>query len=104
MLNLEKVDIGSLESILNKVQKTHHFFKALREIAEENRKTQTPTFLSQEDVSVILGFTCSHLAILRHRGTGPTFRKVGKSISYDIADLFNYIDSCRHASTAEDAC
>ena len=95
MLNLEKVDIHSLESILDKVQKTHQFFSTLREIAAKNKQSKVPTFLSKEDTASILGVTCSHLGVLRHRKKGPHFSKVGGAIYYEVADLLDYIDSCK---------
>ena len=101
MLDLEKIDVNSLENILEKVQKIHRFFKTLREIAEENKKTHTPSFLSKEETAMILGITPSHLAVLRHRGKGPKFLKVGHCIYYDVADVLDYINSCRYLSTTE---
>jgi hypothetical protein len=95
MLNLEKIDIHSLESILAKVQKTHLFFSTLREIAEKNKQSKIPTFLSKEETASILGISCGHLAVLRHRKSGPNFSKIGGAIYYDITDLLDYIDSCK---------
>jgi hypothetical protein len=103
MLDFEKIDLNSLNTILDKVKKVNHFFKALREIADENRRTNTPSFLSPEDVSTILGMTAPHLGVLRCRGKGPKFMKIGHAICYDVADVLDYINSCRRDSASTPA-
>ncbi|MEI8295773.1 MAG: hypothetical protein WCG04_04545 [Alphaproteobacteria bacterium] len=104
LLNFASVDIDAFAAILDKARQAHNFLKSLMEIAAENKQTHTYTLISQADAATILGKTPAFLGVLRHRGSGPNFYKIGGTISYDINDVLNYLESCRHTPTTTTMC
>ena len=48
-----------------------------------------------------LGVAESTLAKWRMRGDPPTYRKLGRVVVYDQADLDSYLESCRRQSTSD---
>ena len=79
----------------------HHLYKGLREITGENKKTQTPLFLSRQEAAIGLSVNISHLKVLRHRDQRPKFRKIASSIYYGVSNLLDYINSCYCTSTPD---
>ena len=43
------------------------------------------------------------LRIARIRGTGPAYRKFGRTVRYTIEDLLAYVDQAKRTSTAQAA-
>lgn len=100
-------DIGAslenLEALVETLKRKQNTFKTFREICEENKRTGTKTFVDEVEAAKIIGCAASLLANKRHKGTGPHFFKVAGRIRYDLADLLDYIDSCKNSCTCKKA-
>jgi excisionase family DNA binding protein len=48
-----------------------------------------------------LGVSDSTLAKWRMRGDPPSYRKLGRVVVYDQADLDRWLETCRRTSTSE---
>ncbi|KAF0218569.1 MAG: hypothetical protein FD174_2869 [Geobacteraceae bacterium] len=59
--------------------------------------------LKQAEVKELLQVSDATLETWRHKGQGPRFCKVGKSVRYRLSDVMAYIDSRMHSSTKEAA-
>lgn len=53
------------------------------------------------DAAAFLGVSTSYLNVLRVRGGGPAFLKIGRAVCYDPADLEAWAASKRRASTSD---
>lgn len=95
MLQDASLEIHALEAMINGLKKKQTIYQTLRTLCEENKKTNTRTFVYAQDAAQIIGCTVSLLAAQRHRKTGPIFYKIGGRVQYDLADLLDYIDSCK---------
>jgi predicted DNA-binding transcriptional regulator AlpA len=100
-MKLENIELDSLKAIAEKAQKAHQYLKILQEIAEDGKKNKTPILLQDSEVAALLQISEGHLNVLRNRGTGPVYIKIGGSVCYDIADVFDYIYTNKFRSTAE---
>jgi hypothetical protein len=47
------------------------------------------------------GLAAQTLEILRLKGNGPAYAKLGRSVRYDIADLDTWIDAAKRRSTSQ---
>jgi len=50
-----------------------------------------PKYLTPEEVADRLGLTVGSLRVLRQRGGGPTFHKVGRRVRYLETELAEYM-------------
>jgi excisionase family DNA binding protein len=57
--------------------------------------------LKPEEAAELLGIGLSTLAKFRIEGTGPTFRKFGRSVRYSREDLRSWADEHSRRSTVE---
>jgi predicted DNA-binding transcriptional regulator AlpA len=57
--------------------------------------------LDTDSAAVRLGVSPSFLAKARMHGTGPRYRKLGRSVRYAQADLDHWLLACSRTSTAE---
>ena len=69
----------------------------------EPRNTAAPAYLSCEQAGVHLNLSPRTLEKLRTLGGGPRFRKLGRRIVYQIADLDAWADSRACESTSDPA-
>ena len=60
-------------------------------------------FLRTPEASEYLGLSSRTLEKRRTYGTGPTYRKLGGRVVYDLADLLSWADSGLKASISEPA-
>lgn len=60
-------------------------------------------FLRTPDANEYLGLPSRTLEKRRTYGTGPTYRKLGGRVVYDLADLLSWADSGLRASISEPA-
>jgi predicted DNA-binding transcriptional regulator AlpA len=54
-----------------------------------------PEYLNSKQAATLTGFSPKALERMRHRGEGPTYAKVGKSIRYAVADLRAWMEAGR---------
>lgn len=52
-------------------------------------------FLTEEDIAVIAGVPVATVDDWRRRGNGPVHTKIGRSHYYDIADVRDFMLSCK---------
>ena len=52
-------------------------------------------FLTEKEVAVMTGISVHTLRNRRHRGVGFPYSKVGKSVRYGLADVEDFMASCR---------
>lgn len=52
-----------------------------------------PQLISAEEAADRLGMTRNALDVLRSRGGGPTYVKIGKAVRYDLADLARWVEA-----------
>src|SRR5215203_3182920 len=70
----------------------------------ENSVADAPTpdtLLATSEAAQRLGVSESFLAKARMRGTGPPYRKLGRSVRYAQGDLKQYLLACSRTSTAD---
>ena len=60
-----------------------------------------PELLATAAAAQFLGVSESFLAKARMHGTGPRYRKLGRSVRYAQADLIHYLLACSRTSTAD---
>ena len=53
------------------------------------------------EAATFLGLSASFLNKLRCSGGGPAFRKIGRAVLYDPADLENWLADRRRVSTSD---
>lgn len=58
-------------------------------------------WLRPHDAAQYIGLAVSTLAKLRVTGEGPTYSVLGRAISYDIADLDEWVCQRKRSSTSE---
>jgi hypothetical protein len=54
------------------------------------------------DAATFLGLSVSYLNLLRVRGGGPAFLKMGRAVCYDPVDLEKWAAAKRRVSTSDD--
>jgi hypothetical protein len=59
------------------------------------------TLHDPETTARMLGIKKQQLAVLRLRGAGPRFLRVGRLVRYDIADVLEYIESQKRLRTSD---
>ena len=52
-------------------------------------------YLTEKKVAELTGFSVKYLQKLRHRGEGPPYIKIGRSIRYKWSDVVKWMDSHR---------
>lgn len=57
--------------------------------------------MNPEGAARYTGLSTKSLAIMRSRGEGPPFHKLGRNVFYSQADLDSWIRRCRVTSTAQ---
>ena len=57
--------------------------------------------MNPQGASAYTGLSAKSLAIMRSRGEGPPFHKLGRYVFYKKADLDAWISRCRATSTAQ---
>jgi hypothetical protein len=57
--------------------------------------------LDERAAAQLLGVKPRTLQVMRARGDGPTFLKIGRSVRYSTSDLSKYVDRNRFVSLAE---
>lgn len=57
--------------------------------------TEPQSLLNEHQAAKYLGVSVSTLQQRRFRGRLPKYLKIGKSVRYPVADLQDFIDSCR---------
>ena len=70
----------------------------------ENSVADAPTpdtLLATSEAAQRLGVSESFLAKARMQGTGPPYRKLGRSVRYAPGDLNQYLLACSRTSTAD---
>ena len=63
--------------------------------------TTTPSYLTNDEAAEFLKLSPRTLEKLRVIGTGPRFRKFGRRVVYDVADLVNWSNERVFESTAD---
>lgn len=65
-------------------------------------QTETPRrMLRVEDVAAITSLSASYLNKLRGSGMGPPFRKIGRAVLYDTAEVQSWLDQHSRSSTSD---
>lgn len=100
-MNLTTLDLDSLAGIAEKAKKALEHLTTLKEIVEKSKTAGTPILITKKEATQLLQISPSHLAVLRHRGTGPRYIKMGGSIYYDVCDIFDYIENSKKQSTSD---
>ncbi len=54
-----------------------------------------------ETTARTLGISKQQLAVLRLRGAGPRFLRVGRLVRYDIEDVKKFVESQKRLSTSD---
>lgn len=63
--------------------------------------SHTTRMMRAEAVAEFTGLSASYLAKLRCTGFGPPFRKIGRAVLYDPADVQAWLDGHSRASTSD---
>jgi hypothetical protein len=63
------------------------------------RKFWTSSFVDTQEAAKFLGLSAGWLEVLRMRGGGPEYYKLGRRVSYAIRDLENWAEARRHKTT-----
>lgn len=63
------------------------------------RKYFTSSFLDTKAAANFLGLSAGWLELLRMRGGGPEYYKLGRRVSYAIRDLENWAEARRRKTT-----
>lgn len=100
MYNIQQ-EIDSLNTLLEDAKKKLAIYQELRILADESRKSNSHIFLTPEEVTTLIGGEVSLLDNKRHKSNGVPYFKINGLILYDLADILDYIDSCKYHSTAE---
>ncbi len=58
-------------------------------------------FYSPEDIEAMTGLTTGALAVMRHRGDGPKFTRLGRRIFYKGEAVLAFLDNGIASNTAE---
>jgi hypothetical protein len=66
----------------------------------ERHERQRPASLSVQEAAIYAGVSVSYMNRLRTIGGGSAFRKIGRRVTYAIADLDDWLERCRRTSTA----
>ena len=74
-MELTKNDLEPLQAIAEKAQKSYEALSKLKEISEQSKTNKTPILITKKEAAAFLQISVGHLALLRHRGTGPKFAK-----------------------------
>jgi excisionase family DNA binding protein len=56
-----------------------------------NQSSVPKVWLNTSEAAAYMGCARDHLGKLRERGTGPTYRKFGKSVIYNTAELDEFM-------------
>ena len=65
---------------------------ATRVLGVISKQSSVPkVWLNTNEAADYMGCTRDHLGKLRERGTGPTYRKFGKSVIYNTAELDEFM-------------
>ena len=51
----------------------------------------TPKILNTEQLAEFLGWSKHTVIVHRTRGTGPPFRRIGRSIRYELLDVLDWL-------------
>ena len=57
--------------------------------------------LDSEEAAPVMGLKAKTLEGWRWKGKGPRFTKLGRYVTYNLADVLNYIERNRFSSTRE---
>ena len=63
--------------------------------------TPLPEYLTTVEAASYLGLSRQYLEILRHRGDGPEYIKLGRAVRYKRTDLDDWMADHRRRHTAE---
>lgn len=58
--------------------------------------------VNERELAEIFGIACSWLQILRIKGGGPPFYKIGGAVRYNLADVEKWLDQRKCQNTSED--
>lgn len=61
----------------------------------------TETFLSTRQLAEKLDLSEPTLARMRCHGTGPSYKKIGRSVKYRWSDVERWLAACARQSTSE---
>lgn len=64
---------------------------AARVLGVMSTATIPKVWLNTDETATYCGISRDHLGKLRERGTGPNYRKFGKSVIYNIAELDEFM-------------
>jgi len=56
--------------------------------------------MTESEAASILRVSLTSLRRWRHKGCGPVFRKLGRTVRYRASDLSDFVASARRTSTA----
>jgi excisionase family DNA binding protein len=60
-------------------------------MTEQGRTSATTRALTEREVAELLGLSVATLRAWRHRGKGPRFLRLGRSVRYLPADLTDFV-------------
>ncbi len=60
-------------------------------VAEQSRTSDTTRALTEREVANLLGLSVATLRAWRHRGKGPRFLRLGRSVRYLPSDLADFV-------------
>ena len=58
-------------------------------------------YINDQDLSEMIGMSRNWLQIMRIRGGGPPFFKIGASCRYDLAEVIRWLDKRKCQSTSD---
>lgn len=64
----------------------------LQERRDDRNRSQAPAACNAREVAEFRRITEASLAQERYKGTGPKFRKLGRKVFYDWADVYAWVD------------
>lgn len=70
-------------------------------MADKDDKEPESPFLNTKEAAAWLRLTKNTLEKMRVNGTGPTYRKHGRYVRYDIEDLVDYSKANKRKSTSD---
>lgn len=63
--------------------------------------SRTPTLWTPADLAERLQVTTENLAVMRHRGSGPPFVKIGRQVRYVPAQVMQWLEERKQLSTKQ---
>lgn len=65
-----------------------------------SRQAERSNNLTTQQAAKLMNISARTLEDWRYRGGGPVFRKMGRAVRYQLADIESFLDRCARINTA----